>query len=280
MVSSNHEAMHHLFQDNPEVFARATRALGLPFPDPTSVELLPTDVTEIRPLERRLDTVLRVTTAEGAFVLPIEAQGRKDEDKETFWPYCVAYLHEKYGLPVVLLVVCQDKATQEWASGPFTTGFSDWTTQYTQPLVLGPDSVPAITDPAAAAEDIPLATLSANTHAKDKAVDDILKALAAALETIDRDTGEHFAVYTELGLGKTRAAALWRELMTSFYRSETFEHVRAEGEARILLRVLDHRNIAMSDAIRERIANCTDHAQLDRWADKAVDIETIDELFM
>lgn len=39
-----------------------------------------------------------------------------------------------------------------------------------------------------------------------------LKALAAALKTIDADNGEHFAVLTELGLGKTPAAKLWRNL--------------------------------------------------------------------
>lgn len=71
--------------------------------------------------------------------------------------------------------------------------------------------------------------------------------------------------------------------MTSFYRTETFERVRdegrAQGEARLLLRILDSRSITMPDAIRERIANCTDLAELDRWADQAASIDTIDELF-
>src|SRR5438445_11312725 len=99
MVSSNHEAMHHLFQHDPGVFARAARALGLPFPDPISVEVLTTDATEIKPLERRIDTVLQVTTPEGAYVLPIEAQRERDQGKESTWPYCVAYLRAKYDLP-------------------------------------------------------------------------------------------------------------------------------------------------------------------------------------
>ncbi|MFE9321012.1 hypothetical protein ACIHDR_14305 [Nocardia sp. NPDC052278] len=64
MVSSQHEAMHHLFRQDPGVFARTIRDLGLPFSDPIDVALLPTDLTEIDPLERRVDTLLRIETAE------------------------------------------------------------------------------------------------------------------------------------------------------------------------------------------------------------------------
>ncbi len=282
MVSSNHEAMHRLFQHDPGVFARATRALGLSFPDPISVEILTTDATEIKPLERRIDTVLRITTSEGAYVLPIEAQGRKDQDKESTWPYCVAHLRAKYGLPVVLLVVCQDEATAIWANGPFSTGHSQWTSQITYPLVLGPKNVPAITDPETAVKDIPLATLSAIAHAKDKAINAILDALAAALKMVDADNREHFAVYTELGLGTTPAADYWRKLVTadtSFYRSETFQRVRAESRAEDILRLLELRNIAVPEDVRTRIITCTDPDQLSLWFDRAANATGINDLF-
>ncbi|MDI3423717.1 hypothetical protein QIT00_35110, partial [Streptomyces sp. B-S-A12] len=168
MVRSPHEALHQIFQEIPDVFSRTFRTLGLPFPDPVEVSLMPTDLTETRPLERRVDTLLHMRTRdEGSYLLAVESQGRKDKAKLASWAYYTAHLHSKYGLPLVLLVTCQDKATVEWASGPFAIGTRQWRTMTLSPLVLGPHKVPLVTDPGAAARDIPLATLSAITHGKD-----------------------------------------------------------------------------------------------------------------
>ncbi|WP_338897782.1 hypothetical protein WBG99_21120 [Streptomyces sp. TG1A-60] len=47
------------------MFARAVRTLGIPFDDPVSATPFPTDLTENRPLERRVDTLLRIETKRG-----------------------------------------------------------------------------------------------------------------------------------------------------------------------------------------------------------------------
>lgn len=76
MVSSPHEAMHQIFREDPRLFARALPKAGITLPEPTEVQLLDTDLTEIRPLERRVDTLLRVDTADnGSYLLAIEMQG-------------------------------------------------------------------------------------------------------------------------------------------------------------------------------------------------------------
>ena len=62
MVSSSHEAMHRIFQDHPGLFSGVSEALGVDFASPTSVTVMPTDLTEPRPLERRVDTLLRLET--------------------------------------------------------------------------------------------------------------------------------------------------------------------------------------------------------------------------
>ncbi|MEU0159315.1 hypothetical protein ABZ154_10850 [Streptomyces sp. NPDC006261] len=81
MVSSPHEAHHRIFQENPGLFASAFRTLGIPFPEPVAVSLMDTDLTEIRPLERHVDTLLRIELAGGdCLLLAIEAQGKKDPD--------------------------------------------------------------------------------------------------------------------------------------------------------------------------------------------------------
>lgn len=82
MVSSPHEGMHRIFQEYPGLFSRVSEVLGVPFSPPVSTTLLPTDLTEARPVERRVDTLLRIDTQDDeTFLLAIEAQGKKDPDK-------------------------------------------------------------------------------------------------------------------------------------------------------------------------------------------------------
>lgn len=291
MVSSNHEAMHRIFRSHPEVFGRAFEALGLPFPAPREITLLPNDLTEIEPLERRVDTLLRIDTDEGPFLLLVEAQGSIVSTKPSAWAYYLAHLYAKYKVSPVLLVVCQDVATANWARGPWHIGPQQWTSLTMSPMVLGPHNVPAVTDPCVAAADIPLATLSAITHANEPCIDAILKTLATALQSIDEDDALIFAELTELGLGKGPAGRTWRQLMTvdlSFFRSETSQRLRAEGQAQgraqgvanSILHVLAARGIDVPEPIHERIASCADLATLEAWLDRAVVADTATDLFV
>jgi hypothetical protein len=211
MVTARHEAMHRIFQEDPGVFARAFKTLGIPFPAPIAASVLSPDATEIRPLERRIDSVIRFETDDGGpYLLAVEAQCRYDPDKPGAWAYYASYLHEKYNkIPVIVLAVCQDEATVRWAEGPFELGFQQWPTVTLRPLVAGPHNVPLITDAVEAGRDIPLATLSAITHAWHTEVDRVLKPLAATLRTVDEETAQIFAELTELGLGNAPAATMW-----------------------------------------------------------------------
>jgi len=92
MVSSPHEAMHRIFQEHPDLFSRVSEVLGVDFGPPTSVTVLPTDLTEARPLERRVDTLLRLETEDDEpLLLAVEAQGKKDPDKPASWAYYASY---------------------------------------------------------------------------------------------------------------------------------------------------------------------------------------------
>ncbi|RPF35637.1 hypothetical protein EDD92_5656 [Streptomyces sp. TLI_185] len=135
MVTSTHEGMHRIFQERPEILSPVFGVLDVPLPEKATVDAVTTDVTETRPLERRVDTVLRVGPSDGEdFLLAIESQSKKVPGKEASWAYYVAYLQAKYSLPVLLLVVCQDRATAKWAAGPFDCGARGWTVQRTYPL--------------------------------------------------------------------------------------------------------------------------------------------------
>lgn len=290
MVTSSHEAMHRIFQEDPGIFARTFDRLGIPIAQPIAVSLLPTDLTEIKPLERRLDTLLQVDTAEGeSYLLAVEAQGRKDPDKGGSWAYYLAYLHAKYKMPPVLLVTCQDSDTANWAEGPFHFGIPQWRSLTVRPLVLGPANVPIITDPEAATHDIPLAVFSAITHGSHPQADTMLKALHSALKTVDELTASIFTELTELGLGTSPAATIWRDLMAvdlTFFRSETSQKLRSEGrvegrvECRVedLLLLLTSRGL-ISDEIRTRVSECTDPDLLSTWFRRALNAESPDDVF-
>jgi hypothetical protein len=54
---------------------------------------------------------------------------------------------------------------------------------------------------------------------------------------------------------------------------------KAEGEARLVLRVLSARGLQVSAEIRQRVLSCTDTSQLETWAERAATAASIDEVF-
>jgi len=54
---------------------------------------------------------------------------------------------------------------------------------------------------------------------------------------------------------------------------------RLEGEARALLRVLEHRGLSVSAEQRERVLACSDLTTLEAWLDRAVTAASTEEVF-
>ncbi|MFE8605267.1 RpnC/YadD family protein [Archangium violaceum] len=52
-----------------------------------------------------------------------------------------------------------------------------------------------------------------------------------------------------------------------------------EGEVIALLKVLEARGLLMDEQSRQRIAACSDLAQIERWLLKAVSVQSVQELF-
>jgi hypothetical protein len=96
---------------------------------------------------------------------------------------------------------------------------------------------------------------------------------------------ERRAAYTRL-IHYTAPPAVRRhleKLMKTVLRDEFIDGYidqgRAEGEARMLLRVIAARGFSVPDDIRERVTSCTDVTQLEEWADRAVVAATLEEIF-
>ncbi|MFG3098066.1 hypothetical protein [Streptomyces sp. NPDC048202] len=299
MVGSSHEALHRIFQKDPALLTRALqRVLHVPFPEPHEIAALNVDLTEIEPVERRVDTLLRAETDEGTYLLVVESQGQVDDRKRGSWPYYLSYLYEKYRCEPVLIVITQNSATARWAAQPIRLGFPGWHSLTVRPLVLGPDNVPVITDEQQAEQDVPLAVLSAMTHGRGPRAAPILESLATALKTIDPDSAAVFVQFVDSCLADPQAKQMWRDLMTAiqyFWRHPLAEQVREEGreqgleegrqlgraqaKAEMVLRVLEWRGIPVPEHVSERVTTCDDPNQLELWAQRAVRATYAEDLF-
>ncbi|MDJ1134646.1 hypothetical protein [Streptomyces iconiensis] len=317
MVNSPHEAHHRVFQEVPQLVRRAFALLDLPDPGDAEVTVLNCDVTEIQPVERRVDTLLNVKCPDGrAYPLIIEAQSKKDPEKALSWAYYLSFLASKYKTHhPTLLVVCRDKVTADWARGPFTIGPPSRPNLMVSPLVLGPHNVPVIMDANRAAADLPLTVFSALTHSADDRIGEILEVLAMALkQTTDRDMITLYADLTANGLGDSPAAELWRKLvgqglfdLRGFVaeglrdegreegrqvghtegleqgleqgRQRGLQEGRQEGRIEMLCTVLEKRGLEISDEEKGRITSCKDSELLGLWLVRAVTATTADEIF-
>ncbi|WP_435283716.1 hypothetical protein [Streptomyces koelreuteriae] len=291
MVSSSHEALHRVFQKDPALLTRALRrVLHVPFPEPREFAVLNADLTETEPVERPVDTLMRVETDEGAYLLVVESQGKPDEGKRGSWPYYLSYLYAKYRCEPVLIVITQSSTTARWAAQPIRLGLPGWHSLTVRPLVLGPDNVPVITDEREAERDVPLAVLSAMTHGRGRQAAPILESLAAALRTIDSESAAVFVAFVDSCLVDPQAKQIWRDLMAAihyFFRHPVAEQVRDEGReegrveerAEMTLRILDWRGIGVPEAVRARVESCTDPDQLTAWAERALHVTNAAQLF-
>ncbi|GAA3823875.1 hypothetical protein FNH04_13355 [Streptomyces phyllanthi] len=236
--------------------------------------------------------MLRLETEDDEpLLLAVEAQGKKDPDKPASWAYYASYLLTKYRLQPMLLVVCQDRATAEWAARPIHFGPRQWPLLTLRPLVAGPHNMPVITDPAVVRKDPALATLSAITHAADPDIGAILKTMTTVLRDTPPALANPIIELIAQGMGKHPAAELWRKLVAvdlSFYKSPLSEEIRDEGRvegetrraAEDVLAVLAERGIDVSEEACERINGCGDPEMLRRWLRRAVTAPTAEDVFM
>ncbi|MGW4791491.1 hypothetical protein ACWEPC_03605 [Nonomuraea sp. NPDC004297] len=215
-----------------------------------------------------------------AIIVEIQKDKKKDPRQLTRYA-AAAWLMLRCDVSV--LVICPNQADVAHYARPVESGLTGYRLQS---HVLGPDSIPAITDPQEAAAHLALAVMSVMAHGRDRKV---VEAFGAALE---ETRNEHAPKYTEYAysMAGPEIRRLLEEIMTStdwpVYSPFAREHFgrglkegETIGEARSLLRVLAVRGLDVPDSIRTRITNCTDATQLETWVARAVTAQTIQDLF-
>lgn len=138
-----------------------------------------------------------------------------------------------------------------------------------EPLVVGPDQVPLVTDPDVARTSPDLAVLSALAHGTGPGREKVFKALLAALDAIDEDRAERYAdlMFRELPAAARNYLEVLMSTSTHRYNSDFARHFfdrgEASGEVRTVLAVLSARGIEVPDHLRADIVGCTDADQLE-----------------
>lgn len=107
----------------------------------------------------------------------VEAQLSRDERKRFTWPAYVSVLRARHQCPVELLVLTPDRAVASWASTPISLDLTGSTAL--RPRVLGPETIPVITDVERAAREPEFAELSLMAHGRDDTETAVSIALAA-----------------------------------------------------------------------------------------------------
>jgi hypothetical protein len=287
MPSLEHESLVMLFRNRPSLATDLLHdVLKVSVPAYDEAHIGSEDLTELVPDAYRADAVVVCEAAKPVLSVVVEIQRGKDPGKRWSWPMYLVSLRSRMKCPTILLVICVDPAVARWCADPIDLGHPGLVLA---PLVIGPDLIPLVTDPAEAAQAPELAALSAMTHAGRPGGLKVLDALVTAAAIPGNGTYNYLDLM--IGVLPTAARRYLEELMTvtgiqgpfsdfaKKYEAQGERKGVARGEAKALVAVLVARGITVTEEARERISSCTDIDQLDAWLDRAIVIDTIDALF-
>lgn len=173
------------------------------------------------------------------------------------------------------------------------------------PLVVGPYSIPVITDEQMARQAPELAVLSAMAHGEKPMAHLIARAALAAAQRLDEARARLYVEMVESSLNNAARAALKKLMQSGEYeyqsdfarkyyaqgfeeglqqareerRQQRLEKEFKDGWVISILEVLDGRGVALDAEARQRIQACADLAQLKIWLRRALTVRNAEELF-
>lgn len=205
----------------------------------------------------------------------------------------------RYRCPASVLVVTADAAAARWAARPVDTGVG---CRFVS-LVLGPETIPEVTDADHACEQPELALLSVQAHGQGEHAEPIAHAALAAISGLPEERGKLYLEIIWHAVGQMLRQKLEATMMENYeYQSPWVKKwnrlqaeaeqakaeatsakaeatsAKAEGEARTLLRIIEGRGLALTEAQRAQIMACKDIPTLDGWTDRVLVVTSVDEL--
>jgi hypothetical protein len=209
----------------------------------------------------------------------VEIQQDKKPAKRRQLPRYAAAFWLHLNRPVTVLVVCPDPDVADWYTDHIRTELPGYVLRAN---VLGPKTIPVITNPRQVAAQPELATIGVAIHGWDREVAD------AFLKGISQLKSEHAKQYDDYAkaIAPLAIRRILEEIMETatesdmgFIATEFFGRGRAEEGAKTILMVLSARDLTVSDEARERITACGDIDQLESWVRRAATAESTDDIF-
>ena len=164
MPTLEHNGLIEMFRKNPGL---APHFLALLFhvdvPAHATARVADSALDQLIPIEFRADLVLELRDAEGKLVLAIVLESQRDKAprKKFSWPVYITVARAERECDAVVLVIAIDAEIAAWAAQTIDLGLGRGTVE---PFVLGPATVPVVTDRAVANREIELAILLAMAH--------------------------------------------------------------------------------------------------------------------
>jgi hypothetical protein len=191
---------------------------------------------------------------------------------------------------VTLFVLALDRAVARWCAKPIHTGHDGFVLQ---PVVIGPDSIPAVTDAGEARAQPELAVLSVAAHGREPKAEHIALAALGAVSKLDSDRGNLYTdlVYSFLGEAAQPALELLMQEGNYEYQSdfakryvaqgrdEGLKDGLAQGRGQGLVLALEMKGFVVSESLRSHILSCIDAARLDDWYRRAKTATSLADIF-
>ncbi|MBA2896991.1 hypothetical protein [Nonomuraea soli] len=280
MPTPSHDAANSLIRDHPELAVRFLRTVGrVSLPD---VPLQPIDGE----LNDRVSTSCYADTlfAGGpphdrkySLISEIETKISEAKLRQTVRYAATLWLH--HDKPIHIVFFTPDPNYKKFEQT--TTVTSGCLTLSVETCLVGPDDIPAITEPAVMRTDPALFVLSVIVHGDKPEVAE------AFCEGIAELPGDYAGYYYEHALAKAtrttkqrmEAAMKLRIPAVSDMAKEQRSLGRAEARVEDVLLTMEVRGLTISLADRHRVESCTDLAQLDVWFRRALTASTAEEVF-
>jgi hypothetical protein len=279
-VSSRHETVPSLVRDRPELLAM----LHVEVPRFTRARTSDIALHEAAPVEHFADALVLLSFEDRPVLgVIVEAQLRRDDRKLYTWPQYAMNARARYKCPFLVLVATPSPSVARWAGQPIDVGNGAMFRAH----IIGPETIPQVTDAKRAAREPELAVMSALTHGRRNTP--TARAVAIAVIT---GLGEHpdddgrvlytMAVRNALGAALRKELEAMSDVIRNFLNAaerRTYDKVKAGAKAEAVLKILTKRGLTTTPLHRRQIEECTDLKTLDRWFDQALTAVSADELF-
>ncbi|WP_235030841.1 RpnC/YadD family protein [Nonomuraea solani] len=289
-----------LFKERPKLAVDILRDLkGIELPDTPLIQLEDNNFNSRTSDDFDADVVVAMGQAkEPLHAVIVEVQQDKSKDPKQLTRYAAA-VWLLLRCDVTLLMICPTAGPAAHYAQPIDSGLTDYRLQV---HTLGPDEIPAITDPQEAAASLALSALGVMVHGRDR------KVVEAFTTALAEPPGNHSPKYYEYAYSMSTPEI--RRLLEEIAMSTTWpvhspfarEHFgrgktegiaegkaegiaegkaegKAEEAAKLVLLVLSARGLDLPQDARTRITHCTDLTQLETWATRAATAQTLADLF-